>query len=182
MLKIISPILNFIRIAIMLAKPYGTKALIAENIMLRKQLIQLSRKHKRSPRLSFLDRLFFAILTHLINARRLIKSAIIIKPATLLKFHKALIKQKYHLLFSAKSLKKTGPKGPSKELINLIVEMKKRNPQYGCLRIAMQIKNAFNIEINRDVVRRVLKKYFKNHPGNNDSPSCKGLFQLPIAA
>jgi len=61
----------------MLAKPEGTKALIAENIMLRKQLIQLSRKHKRSPKLSFLDRLYFAILAHFINPRRLIKSAII---------------------------------------------------------------------------------------------------------
>ncbi len=77
MLKILFLILHFIRITIMLAKPEGTKALIAENIMLRKQLIQLSRKHKRSPKLSFLDRLYFAILAHFINPRRLIKSAII---------------------------------------------------------------------------------------------------------
>jgi len=155
----------------MLAKPKGTKALMAENIMLRKQLIQLSRKHKRSPKLSFLDRLFFAILAHFINPRRLVKSAIIIKPATIIKFHMALIKQKYRLLFSVKSKRKPGPKGPSKELINLIIEMKKRNPRYGYLRIAMQIKNTFAMEINKDIVRRVLQKHFKKYPGNTDGPS-----------
>ncbi len=130
----------------MLTKQGGTKSLIAENLMLRKQLIQLSRKQRRSPNLSFLDRLFFAILAHFINTKKLIKSAIIIKRATLVKFHKALIKKKYHLLFSAKSRKNPGPNGPSKELIQLILEIKKRNPRYGCLRIAMQIKNSFGIE------------------------------------
>jgi len=39
--------------------------------------------------------------------------------------------------------------------------MKRRNPHFGCLRIAMQIKNNFNIDINKDVVRRVLTKYYK---------------------
>lgn len=39
----------------------GTKALVAENLMLRKQLIIISRKYKRAPNLSFWDRLSFAI-------------------------------------------------------------------------------------------------------------------------
>ncbi len=109
-LKFTFSILHFIRIIIMLAKPEGTKALIAENMMLRKQLIQLSRKHKRSPKLSFLDRLLFAILAHFINPTRLIKSAIIIKPATIIKFHKALIihqstrGQIYYVIDSFKTL------------------------------------------------------------------------------
>ncbi len=101
MLKFILPILHIIRAIIMLTKPGGTKSLIAENLMLRKQLIQLSRKQKRSPNLSFFDRLFFAILAHFINTKKIIKSAIIIKPATIINFHKALIKKKYRLLFSA---------------------------------------------------------------------------------
>ncbi len=118
-----------------------------------------------------MDRLFFAIFAHYINPSRLAKSAIIIKPATILKFHKAFIKQKYKLLFSAKAKKRRGPRGPSKELINLIVEMKKRNLRYECFRVAMQIKNDFSIEINKDVVRRVLKNFFKKHPGNSEGPS-----------
>ena len=93
-----------------------------------------------------------------------------IKPATVLKFHRALIKRKYSALFSAKLPRKTGPKGPSKELIQLILEMKKRNPNFGYLRIAMQIKNMFDIYIDKDVVRRVLKTH-KKHSPDNKGPS-----------
>jgi hypothetical protein len=34
--------------------------------------------------------------------------------------------------------------------------MKHRNPKFGCVRIAQQSAYAFGIEINEDVVRRVL--------------------------
>ena len=155
----------------MLCKPNGVRSLMAENLMLRKQLIKQSRKHKRSPKLSFIDRVIFAILAHFIKPGRLIKSAIMVKPVTILKFHQALIKRKYRILFSAKSPRKPGPKGPSKELIQLILEMKKRNPNFGYLRIAMQIKNMFNINIDKDVVRRILQKYKKHYPSNNGGPS-----------
>jgi hypothetical protein len=47
-------------------------------------------------------------------------------------------------------------KGPSKELVDAIVEMKRRNPIWGCPRIAQQITLAFDLEIDKDVVRRVL--------------------------
>ena len=39
-----------------LIKPGGTKAIAAENIMLRQQLISLSRNRKRSPKLNTLDK------------------------------------------------------------------------------------------------------------------------------
>ncbi|MCH9764358.1 MAG: hypothetical protein K0U24_09095 [Gammaproteobacteria bacterium] len=48
----------------------------------------------------------------MLNTHRLSRIAIILKPETLLKFHKALVTRKYHLLFSNKSLKKPGGKGP----------------------------------------------------------------------
>jgi len=89
---------------------------------------------------------------------------VIIKPATLLKFHKALVNRKYSLLFSNKSGKKPGPKGPEQSIIDLIIEMKQRNPSYGYRRIAMQISNAFGIPIDKDIVRRVLSKHYINTP------------------
>jgi putative transposase len=42
--------------------------------------------------------------------------------------------------------------------------MKQRNPSYGYRRIAMQISNAFGIPIDKDIVRRVLSKHYKNIP------------------
>jgi putative transposase len=47
----------------------------------------------------------------------------------------------------------------------VIVEMKRRNPRFGCVRIAQQISYAFGIEIDKDVVRRVLAKHFRPKPG-----------------
>ncbi len=93
--------------------------------------------------------------------------AIIVKPSMLIKFHKALIKRKYRLLFSNTLKRKPGRPGPSQAFINAIVEMKKRNPRFGCRRIAMQISNQFAVNINKDVVWRILAKYCKPTSDNN---------------
>jgi putative transposase len=45
-------------------------------------------------------------------------------------------------------------------LITVILEMKRRNPRFGCPRIAQQVSHAFGIEIDKDVVRRVLAKHY----------------------
>jgi len=143
MLRFIIFIASFIIICLRALSPNGVRSIAAENLTLRKQLIVLGRHQKRSPKLSTLDRIIFGILSSMINEKRLSRVAIILKPATLLKFHKALVKRKYHLLFSNKTLKKPGPKGPVKTVVDAIIEMKKRNPCYGYRRIAMQISNAF---------------------------------------
>ena len=63
-----------------------------------------------------------------------------------------------------------GPKGPSPELARAIVEMKQRNPRFGCRRIAMQIADTFGNDIDKDVVRRVLDKHYHPRP-NGGGPS-----------
>jgi hypothetical protein len=45
---------------------------------------------------------------------------------TLMHFHKMLTRQKYRMLFSPKRIRRPGPKGPAKELIEAVVEMKRR--------------------------------------------------------
>jgi putative transposase len=46
--------------------------------------------------------------------------------------------------------RRPGPKGPSAEVINAIVEMERRNPRYGCPRIAQQINLAFGLDMDKD--------------------------------
>ena len=87
---------------------------------------------------------------------RLLRSAIVLKPSTLLAFHKAMSKRKYRMLFSPNRRRMPGPKGPSAELVHAVLEMKQRNPNWGCPRIAQQIALAFNIQIDKDVLRRIL--------------------------
>jgi putative transposase len=65
------------------------------------------------------------------------------------------------MLFSPDRRRQPGPKGPSAELIHLVVEMKQRNPSWGCPRIAQQIALAFHIQIDKDVVRRILAHHYR---------------------
>jgi len=109
-------------------RPCGAKALMAENISLRQQLIVIEHTRTRAPTLTIWQHLSFAAFTFLILPKRLYKTAIVITLATLLKSHKALIKRKYSMLFTNKTKEKPGLKGPSTELIKLIIEMKKRRP------------------------------------------------------
>ncbi len=55
---------------------------------------------------------------------RIRKAAIVLKPATLTKFRRALLSRNYHGLFSSHKNAKPGPKGPSYELVRVIVELK----------------------------------------------------------
>jgi hypothetical protein len=49
----------------------------------------------------------------------------------------------------------------SPEVISAIVEMKRRNPRFGYQRIADQIILVFDIEIDKDTVRRVLANHYR---------------------
>jgi len=42
--------------------------------------------------------------------------------------------------------------------------MKRRNPYLGRRKIAEQISNAFGIELNKDVVRRILIRWYRPGP------------------
>ena len=138
--------------------PGGTRAVIAETLVIKHQLLILNRPRRRAPNLTAMDRIVFGLCTLFMNPSRIRKVAAVLKPATMLAFHLALKERKYHRLFSPQRRGEPGPKGPSKELIQVIVEMKRRNPRYGYPRIAQQISKAFGIEIDKDVVRRVHKQ------------------------
>ena len=128
------------------ALPGGVRAVIVESLLLKHQLLVLSRSRKRAPRLTPWDRLLFGVGAFIVSPKRLPKIAIAIRPSTLLRFHRALIQRKYRLLFTPAARRRPGPKGPSKELIAAILEMKRRNPRFGCPRIAQQIAHAFGVD------------------------------------
>jgi transposase InsO family protein len=138
----------------------GVKAVVAENLVLKHQLLILTRRRQRAPRLLPLDRFLLGLGSLFLNARRIPKIAVVVRPSTILRFHRCLARRKYRDLFSSKKRSKPGPRGPSEELIRAIVELKRRNPRFGCPRIALIISKTFGIEINKDVVRRVLAKRY----------------------
>ena len=147
-----------------LAGPGGARAVVAESVLVKHQRLILNRSRKRSPNLRPADRVVAGLCAVFMRPSRLIRSAIVFKPATLLNLHRALIQRKYRRLFSSKRPMKPGPKGPSQDVIAAVVDMKQRNPSWGCPRIAHQITLAFGIPIDRDVVRRMLAARYQPKP------------------
>src|SRR5467141_4941976 len=162
-------LLTLLPLAVMTAKlcgPGGVRAVIAENLLLKQQLIVLRRARQRAPNLALSDRLICALGSLFLSPGRIRKVAIGVRPSTLLALHQALVRRKYRRLFSSSQCpKKPGPKGPSEALIQAIVELKSRNPRFGCPRIAHIISHTFGVDIDQNVVYRVLSNHYRPAPG-----------------
>src|SRR5688572_16740583 len=144
----------------------GARSVVAESLLLKHQLLILNRSRVRAPNLRPIDRVIAGLCTGLMRPARLLRSAIVLKPSSITGFHRALVQRKYRLLFSPKCRGRPGPKGPAPELTAAIIEMKRRNPRFGCRRIAQQLAFIFGVEIDKDVVRRVLVKRYRPEPGS----------------
>ncbi len=66
----------------------------------------------------------------------------------------------------SKRRSRPGPKGPGRELLDAVVAMKRQNPSWGFPRIARQVSLAFGIDIDKDVVRRLLSFHYRPEPGS----------------
>ena len=74
--------------------PGGTRSVVAESVLLKQQLLILNRSRQRSPNLRPSDRLVAGLCALLVRPARLIRSAIVLKPSTLLSLHQALTESK----------------------------------------------------------------------------------------
>src|SRR5438552_8834204 len=117
MREIVVLLVHLVATIMRLARPGGVRAVVAESVLVRHQLLILNRGRKRSPNLRVYDRIIAGFCTFLIRPARVLKSAIVLKPSTLLRFHKMMIKRKYRAVFTPKRRRRPGPKGPSQELI-----------------------------------------------------------------
>jgi len=146
--------------------PGGTKGVVANSLLMKHQLLVIRRSRRRAPNLSALDRVLLGFWSLFLSPHRMQRAAFIIQPSTLLNFHEALRQRKYRLLFSSRRKARPSPKGPSPDLIRAMVELKQRNPRFGCPRIALIVSRTFGVDIDKDVVRRVLAKYYRPTPGD----------------
>ena len=171
-------LLTLLQLAVVTAKlcgPGGGRAVIAENLVPKQQLIVLRRARRRAPNLALSDRLLCGFRSLFLRPGRIRKLAIALRPSTLLAFHQALVRCKYRRLFSStRCPKKRGPKGPDEALIQAIVDLKSRNPRFGCPRIARIISQTFGIDVDKNVVYRVLSKH--DRPRAEPGPrGCRSL-------
>jgi hypothetical protein len=113
-----------------LAGPGGARAVVAESVLVKHQLLILNRSRKRSPNLRSADRVVVGLCS--LHAPEPVdpfrgrpQTGHAVEP------HRALIQRKYRRLFSSKRPMKPGPKGPRQDVIAAVVDMKQRNPSLG---------------------------------------------------
>jgi len=112
----------------------GARSVVAESLLLKHQLLIHNRSRARAPNLRPIDRVIAGLCAGLMRPSRLQHSTIVLKPSTIMGFHRAWVKRKYRVLFSPQRRARPGPKRPAPELITAIVEMKHRNARFGCRR------------------------------------------------
>src|SRR2546425_3592075 len=83
-------------------RPGGLRSVVAESVLMKHQLLIVNRSRRRAPNLHVLDRLIAGFCSLWMKPTRLLRSAIAVKPSTLLNFHRALVHREYRLLFSSK--------------------------------------------------------------------------------
>ena len=91
-------LLTLLHLAVITARlcgPGGVRTMIAENLLLKQQLIVLRRARQRAPNLTRSDRLLCGFGSLFLSPGRIRRVAIGIRPSTLLAFHQALVCRKY---------------------------------------------------------------------------------------
>jgi hypothetical protein len=146
--------------------PGGAKAIVADSLLMKQRILIMNRARRRAPNLTAVDRFLLGFWSLFLSPRHIQRAAVILRTSTLLNFHRLLKQRKYRQLYSANRKRKPGPEGPSPELIQAIVELKRCNPRFSCPRIAQPINKAFGTNIDKDIVRRVLAKHYRPIPGN----------------
>ena len=123
--------------------------LIAENMVLRQQLIVLNRSVKR-PRFTQTDRALFVLLANRLQTWK--DALLIVKPETVLRWHR----QGFRLFWKRKARATSqAPKIPA-ETITMIREMAANNRLWGADRIQGEL-----LKVNIKVAKRTIQRYMR---------------------
>jgi putative transposase len=74
--------------------PGGAKAIVADSLLMKQQLIVINRSRRRAPNLTATDRMLLGFWSLFLSPHHIRRAAVIIKPSTLLKFHDMLKRRK----------------------------------------------------------------------------------------
>ena len=131
-----------------------------QNLFLRHQLQMLQRQHKKPVKFKAFDRAFLVTLGLKID--HLKSSCFILKPETLLAWHKRLVKWKwtYNNLL--------GRPPVSEEIKKIVVQMKTDNKLWGVPRIQGELLK-LKIKLAQSTIRKILKQNGLDPSGNTPS-------------
>jgi len=123
----------------------------AELLLLRHQLRVVRRQVKR-PQLTMADRTIMSALSQLVNRAAL--AGMLVQPETVLRWHRELVRRKW-----AAFGRRRGPGRPSldPEIQNLILQMAKDNPRWGCVRVRGELLKLGHV-VSATTIRNLLRR------------------------
>jgi putative transposase len=138
-----------VRLVRVLTRRGSVSQLELENAVLRHQ-VKVLRRSVRRPELKDRDRVFLAAASRALSRDRW--ASFMIKPQTLLRWHRELVRRKW-------IYQRRGPGRPSldPETTDLIVRLGRENPRWGCVRIQGELRK-LGIRVGASTVRRILRK------------------------
>jgi putative transposase len=138
-----------LRVVLRLVLAGGQRDREIEILVLRQQVRVLQRKAGR-PKLRRRDRLFLAAAAHLLPRERW--SSFIVTPATLLRWHRELVKHKWTY-----RRRRIGRPPLDPKIGRLIVRMAKENPRWGYVRIQGELRK-LGIRVGASSIKRLLAR------------------------
>jgi len=111
--------------------PGGVRAVVAESLILKHQLVIVGRSRRRAPNLTSFDRVILGSRALFVSVRRIPQLAVILKPSTLFRLHRLLVdhstRRTVLVLSDYIRAERLGQQGPAVELIAAI--SLRRNPE-----------------------------------------------------
>ncbi|MEX2440059.1 MAG: integrase core domain-containing protein [Actinomycetota bacterium] len=138
-----------LRVLLRIAPGEGSREREAEILVLCHQLAVLKRQNPR-PKLRRRDRMMLAALARLIDRKRW--EGFIVKPATILRWHRELVRRKWTFKH-----KKIGRPPLDPALVVLIIQIANQNPRWGAVRIKGELKGLGHV-VGVTTIRMILPR------------------------
>ena len=143
----------------------GARSVVAESLLLKHQLLILNRSRTRAPNLRPIDRVIAGLCTGLMRPTRLLRSAIVLKPATIMAPPRIGEAQVSTSVLSAAPWKA----GTQRACPRADHCHRRDEAPESAIRLPADRPTAlliFGVEIDKDVVRRVLARRYRPEPGS----------------
>jgi transposase InsO family protein len=123
-----------------------------EILLLRQQLLILSRKLSRKPAYGRLEKLALLLAGFRLSRRRLAKALLIVQPDTLLRWHRELVRR--HWTFRQK--RRPGRPPLTEEVQEWVLRLARENPHWGSKKIQGEMLK-LGLKVSRSTVARLLR-------------------------